>query len=175
MSPFFDLENDTFPSFEDLEELQSLRDQMGYQLADRRAVLFRGTQHLSFLHDLSSRDHFPRDFGAFLADLPFEIVRIILVCLGDVFRFSLGASSISCPFCPINLHFRHLFDCPNAPFRSHLISWGDLISFFESSDWSTFVFNLMSTLYLWMSLTSFFNRRSCDRVRAFLDGEVNIE
>jgi hypothetical protein len=175
MSPFFDLDSEDFPSFEDLEELQSLQDQMRYQLRDRRAVLFRGTEHLGFLHDLSIHDHFPRGFGEFLADLPFEVVRIILVCLGDVFRFSLGASAVACPFCPVNLHFCHLFNCPNAPFRSRLTSWGDMVDLFQVSDWNSFVSNLMSTLFLWMSLTSFFSRRSCDRVRAFLDGEAHIE
>ncbi len=182
MSPFFDLDADDFPSFEDLEELQSLRDQMRFQLDDRRAVMFRGTEHLGFLHDLSIRDHFPREFGSFLSGLPYEIVRIIIVCLGDVFRFSLGASSISCPFCPINLHFRHLFECPNAPFRSQLLSWGSIVRYFTGSDWSSFVNGLMVTLSLWMQFSSFFSRRSCvrvraflDRVRAFLDGEIHIE
>jgi hypothetical protein len=175
MSPFFDLEEDEFPSFDDLEELQSLRDQLNYQLEDRRAVLFRGTEHLSFLHDLTVNDHFPRQFGEFLCDLPQEIVRIILVCLGDVFRFSLGVSSPRCPFCPINLHFRHLFECPNAPFRSQLLRWGDMVQIFNDSRWGDFVSSLFLTLSLWMSLTSFFNRRSCDRVRSFLDGEVHID
>jgi hypothetical protein len=98
MSPFFDLDVDDFPSYDDLEELQSLRDHMGYQLNDRRSLLFRSTEHLGFLHDLSIHDHFPHQFGEFLADLPHEIVRIILLCLGDVFRFSLGVASPSCPF-----------------------------------------------------------------------------
>jgi hypothetical protein len=175
MSPFFDLDDDDFPSFDDLEVLQSLRDQMRFQLDDRRAVLFRNTEHLGFLHDLSTRDHFPREFGEFLGELPYEIVRIVLLCLGDVFRFSLSASSSSCPFCPINLHFRHLFECPNAPFTSQITSWGNMVHFFGNRDWSNFVHNLMLTLALWMSLSSFFNRRSCARVRAFLDGEDHIE
>jgi hypothetical protein len=52
-SAFFDLDDDDFPSFEDLEELQSLRDHMGYQLNDMRSVLFRSTEHLGHLQDLS--------------------------------------------------------------------------------------------------------------------------
>jgi hypothetical protein len=172
---FFDLEEDEFPSFEDLEELQSLRDQMRYQLSDRRAVVFRATEHLSFLHDLPVHDHFPRELGEFLGGLSYDVVRIIILCLGDVFRFSLGASSQNCPFCPINLHFRHLFQCPNAPFASQLLSWGDMIRVFGESKWEVFVAILMLTLQLWMSFSSFFTRRSCDRVRAFLDGDVHMD
>jgi hypothetical protein len=175
MSPFFDLEDEEFPSFEDLEELQSLRDQLRYQLDDQRAVMFRGTEHHGFLHDLSVQHRFPRDFGQHLGELPFEIARIVMLCLGDVFRFSLGASSIACPFCPVNLHFRHLFSCPNAPFGPQLISWGEMVHIFSGRDWNTFILNMMLTLSLWMSFSSFFNRRSCDRVRAFLDGEVHID
>ncbi len=174
MSPFFDLEDD-FPSYEDLEDLQSLRDHMRYQLNDRRSVMFRRTEHLGFLHDLSIHDHFPREFGEFLAGLPQEIVRIILLCLGDVFRFSLGVASPLCPFCPVNLHFRHLFECPNAPFSSQIVSWGNMVSFFTNLDWNMFVSNLMFTLSIWMSSTSFFNRRSCDRVSAFLRGDVCLD
>jgi hypothetical protein len=105
MAPFFDLEEDEFPSYEDLEELQSLRDQMRYQLNDRRAVMFWATEHLSFLHDFSVHDHFPHEFGEFLGGLPHEVVRIVLLCLGDVFRFSLGASSPNCPFLPHQFSF----------------------------------------------------------------------
>jgi hypothetical protein len=175
MSPFFDLDDEEFPSFTDLEELQSLRDQLGYQMNDRRVVLFRGTEHLGFLHDLSIQDHFPRQFGEFLGGLPYEIVRIILLCLGDVFRFSLGVASVSCPFCAVNLHLRHLFHCPNAPFSSELLSWGQMVSYFQSSNWGAFVSSLMITLSIWMGATSFFTRRSCARVRSFLDGDVVID
>jgi hypothetical protein len=97
------------------------------------------------------------------------------LCLGDVFRFSLGVASPSCPFWPVNLHFRHLFECPNAPFAPQVVSWGYMVSLFRNLDWCTFVSNLMLTLSIWMSSTSFFGRRSCDRVHAFLRGNVHVD
>ncbi len=122
----------------------------------------------------SIHDRFPRQFGEFLADLPHKIVRIILLCWGDVFRFSLGVASPSCPFCPVNLHFHHLSECPNVPFASQVVSWGHMVLLFRNLDWCTFVSSLMLTL-IWMSSTSFFGRRSCDRVQAFLRGDVRVD
>ncbi len=59
-------------------------------------------------------------------------------------------------------------------FAFQLVSWDQMIARFSASVWWRFVSNLMLTLSIWMSSTPFFTRRSCERVRTFLDGDVSI-
>jgi hypothetical protein len=52
---------------------------------------------LSFVVDLSENGTFPLQFGEFLGTLDYESARIVLLVIGDVFRFSMAATGSECP------------------------------------------------------------------------------
>jgi hypothetical protein len=128
---------------------------------------------LNFHVDLSEDARIPHGFGEYLGELDFEIVRIVLLFLGDVFRFSLAVGSSLCPFCPVQLHAQHLFLCPNCPFRDELSSWVTILDAFRVSDWATFVRLVLSGFYVWQTHTSFFRPISKDRISRFLGHDLD--
>ncbi len=101
----------------------------------------------------------------------FESVRVVLLFLGDVIRFSMGASSSECPFCPIQLHASHFFLCPNTPFRRELPNWQSFIRSFKDNQWRSFIFVLFVCLRLWANRTNFFSASGKERVLGFFNGE----
>jgi hypothetical protein len=110
--------------------------------------------------------------GDYLGSLEFEVARIVVLIMGDVFRYSLATGGSSCPFCPIELHVQHLFLCPNCPFRSSLPAWNDVIRAGEISDWATFVRLLFTGLFAWQTHTSFFLPISKDRISSFFGHDL---
>ena len=117
MAPFFDFDDIPFPSITDLSALQDLRDELAVQLNNDRSVSFHQSTGLNFLSGLIPTGGFPIGFQEFCGTLDFESVRVIIIFLGDLVRFSFSSGSSSCPFCPIELHSHHMFSCPNAPFH----------------------------------------------------------
>ncbi len=165
---FFDTTDLEDISLRDMESLQDLRDQIMVQRQEEFRVSFRSSTGLSFVSDLSPDAMMPRAFGEFLGDLEYEHARIVLVCLGDVFRFSLAATNSRCPFCPIDLHFRHLFDCPNAPFCDSVPRWQSFVQNFQNGRWREVVLMIFLCLQAWIRGSHFFHSRAQDRVSAFL-------
>jgi hypothetical protein len=127
---------------------------------------------LNFYTDLSEDARIPTAFGEFIGGLDYEIARIIVVFMGDVFRFSLAAGGSQCPFCPVQLHAQHLFLCPNCPFRGDLPIWSTIIEAFHVSDWALFVRLILTGFYVWQSNTSFFRSNCKDRVSLFLGHDL---
>jgi hypothetical protein len=168
LETFFDVSELDEVSIRDMETLQDLRDQIVLQRRDEFRVSFRSSAGLSFVPDLAPDAMMPLAFGEFLGELEYEHARIVLVCLGDVFRFSLAATTSRCPFCPIDLHFRHLFVCPNSPFREHVPSWHNFVQTFQAGRWSNVVQMLFLCLHAWIGGSHFFQLRVRDRVSAFL-------
>ncbi len=114
------------------------------------------------------KTHFlPREFGIFLGDYDLEIVRIVLVYLGDVFRFSLATARSVCPFCPIELHAPHLFTCPNFPAPTRLPSWENLLRSFRSGNWQSFMDTLFFCLSIWCDHTLFFHDRASANIKTY--------
>jgi hypothetical protein len=168
LSVFFDTSDLEELSLSDLSYLQDLRDQIVIQRDEEFRVSFRRSSGLSFVVDLSANGVFPLQFGEFLGTLDYETARMILLILGDVFRFSMAATGSACPFCPIQLHTTHLFLCPNCPFRNSVPSWQDLLSAFQRMDWSSFVTMVFLCLQQWMRGTNFFQSKMVERVNGFL-------
>jgi hypothetical protein len=133
LSTFFDVSHIEDLSWRDISFLQDLRDEIVVQRSDEFRVSFRQSSGLSFWPDISDDAIMPLQFGEFLGGLEYEQARIVLLLLGDVFRFSLATTSSRCPFCPIELHTVHLFSCPNCPFRSSLPTWSSFIDALRSS------------------------------------------
>jgi hypothetical protein len=150
LATFFDVSDLDDLSVSDLSYLQDLRDQIVIQRSDEFRVSFRRSSGLNFVVDLSENGMMPPQFGEYLGSLEYEQVRIVLLIMGDVFRFSMAATESGCPFCPIQLHTSHLFLCPNCPFRSSLPSWRDLLTAFHRTDWQTFVMLIFLCLQQWM-------------------------
>jgi hypothetical protein len=129
LSLFFDNSHLEELSLCDLSSLQDLRDQIVIQRSDELRVSFRQSSRHSFWHDMSNDAATPPQVGEFLGGMEYEEARIVLMFLGDVFRFSLSATSSACPFCPTELNAVHLFTCPNNPFRHKLPTWDNLLTY----------------------------------------------
>ncbi len=138
------------------------------QRSDEFRVPFRRSSGLSFIADLSPDTMMPLQFGEFLGNLEYEHARMVLLFLGDVFRYSMSAAGSRCPYCPIELHAFHLFSCPNSPFRDSLPSWQSFIASFHAADWSSFITILFLCLQQWTRGSNFFQSKVRDRVGSFL-------
>jgi hypothetical protein len=169
LSQFFDITDLEGLDMRDFTYLQDLRDQLVVWSEDSHLLAFRSSTGLSFWTSLADDAFLPQGFCAELGAYSLESVRIILLFLGDVFRFSLGAASSACPFCPIQLHAAHIFSCPNCPFRSQLPSWGTVSSLFREGKWQAFILLLFSTLRLWANRTSFFNGNAKRNIHDFFN------
>lgn len=132
-------------SIRDLSSLQDLRvDQIVIQPADEFRSSFRqssGRSGLHFFSELSDDAMMPffLQIREFLGTLEYEQARVVLLRLGDVFCYSISATSTWCPICPLELHLSHLFNCPNSPFRNVLPSWVDFLQSFQQGKCLSFV------------------------------------
>ncbi len=151
----------------DFSYLQDLRDQLVIQLDEAHFLAFAQSTGRSFWTSLADDAFIPRAFGDTLGSVEYESARIMILFLGDVIRFSLGASSTECPFCPIQLHASHFFQCPNAPFRRELPQWQSFIQAFKDSKWKEFILLLFLCLRTWANKTSFFSDTAKSRIHDF--------
>ncbi len=164
---FFDVSDLENLNMSDFSYLQDLRDQIVIQLDEAHFLEFAQSTGRNFWSNLAEDAFIPRGFSDALGSLDFESVRVILLFLGDVFRYSMGASSSECPFCPIQLHAYHLFSCPNAPFRQELPEWQTFLQMFRDSQWRTFTFTLFVCLRIWMNQSNFFSGTAKTRISDF--------
>jgi hypothetical protein len=172
LAQFFDVSDLDSLSLDDVSYLQDLRDQLSIQCDDIFRSSFRRSSGLHFYADLNERVWLPVGFGEFLGSLDYEIARIVILFMGDVFRFSLAVSGSMCPFCPIQFHAQHLFCCPNCPFRDSLPPWSSFVQAFQISDWATVVQVIMLGFSVWQNHTSFFRTSCKDRVSIFLGRDI---
>ncbi len=121
----------------------------------------------NFWSNLAEDAFLPRGFGDAMGSVDYESARVIILFLGDVIRFSMGATSSECPFCPTQLHASHFFLCPNAPFRQELPNWHDFRQEFRNNHWRSFIFTLFMCLRLWDSRTNFFSATAKTRINDF--------
>jgi hypothetical protein len=170
LGQFFDISEIDDLDIQDLSYLQDLRDQIVVQLEERHLLAFARSTGLSFWTSLAEDAFLPQGFCAYTSGMDMESVRIILLFLGDVFRFSLGATGSVCPYCPVQLHASHLFLCPNSPFRTELPDWSTFIHLFRSNNWSSFVLMLFMVLRLWATRTVFFSTNAKRNILNFFDG-----
>ncbi len=172
LAQFFDVSDLESLTLNDFVYLQDLRDQLSFQCDDVFRSSFRRSSGLNVYADVSENARLPAGFGDYLGTIEYEVARIIVLMMGDVFRFSLSTGSSSCPFCPIQLHLQHLFLCPNFPFRHELPLWSDVIQASQVSDWALFANLLLNGLFVWQAHTSFFLPVSKTRVSSFLGHDL---
>jgi hypothetical protein len=171
LSDFFDTTHIEDLSWRDISWLQDLRDGIMVQRSEEFRVSFRRSSGLSFWADISETATMPLQFGEYLGTLDYEVARIVLLVLGDVFRFSLSATRSQCPFCPIELHTTHLFLCPNAPFMTTLPRWGTVLDAIRLAEWALVVTTLFLCLRQWTRNSNFFQPKVRDRVDLFFGEE----
>jgi hypothetical protein len=167
LGAFFDVSDLEDLDIRDFSYLQDLRDQLVRQLDDSHLLSFARSTGLSFWSNLAEDAFLPRGFAVALGEIDFESVRVILLFLGDVFRFSMSASSSSCPFCPIQLHASHLFLCPNCPFRQDLPLWSTFLTAFRDEHWESFVMMLFLCFQVWATRSNFFSANAKRRIDDF--------
>ncbi len=164
---FFDVSELEDLDIRDFSYLQDLRDQLVRQLDDAHFLNFARSTGLNFWTSLADDAFLPSGFGEALGTIEYESARIILLYLGDVFRFSLAASRSICPFCPVDLHASHLFLCPNAPFRQELPLWSSFLQSFRDGQWSIFIGFLFACFSVWAQRSNFFSESAKARFRDF--------
>ncbi len=169
LGQFFDVSDLSGLSIRDFSYLQDLRDQLVVQLENRHFLEFARSTGLNFWTSLADDAFLPQGFCVYFGTLELESVRVVLLFLGDVFRFSLGATRSECPFCPSQLHASHLFLCPNCPFAPELPQWSTFISLFRSSDWQAFVMMLFVVLRIWATRTNFFSENAKRNINHFFE------
>ncbi len=169
LGQFFDVSDLSDLDIRDFSYLQDLRDQLVVQLENRHFLEFARSTGLNYWTSLADDAFLPQGFCTYVGTLDLESARVVLLFLGDVFRFSLGATRSECPFCPTQLHASHLFLCPNCPFAHELPQWSAFINLFRSDDWKSFVMMLFVVLPIWATQTNFFSENAKRNIHHFFD------
>jgi hypothetical protein len=169
LGQFFDVSDLSDLDIRDFSYLQDLRDQLVIQLENRHFLEFARSTGLNYWTSLAEDAFLPQGFCNHFGSLDLESARVVLLFLGDVFRFSLGATGSQCPLCPSQLHSSHLFLCPNCPFANELPPWSSVINYFRSNDWKSFVMMLFIVLRIWATQTNFFSENAKRNINRFFD------
>jgi hypothetical protein len=166
---FFDTTDLEDLDISDFSYLQDLRDQLVRQLDEAHFLEFAQSTGRNFWSNLAEDAFLPRGFADALGSVDYESVRVIILFLGDVIRFSMGAASSECPFCPIQLHASHFFLCPNTPFRQELPNWQVFLQRFRDGQWRSFILLLFTCLRMWRDRTNFFSATAKMRIDDFFN------
>jgi hypothetical protein len=169
LSQFFDVSDISDLDIRDFSYLQDLRDQLVIQLENRHFLEFARSTGLNYWTSLAEDAFLPQGFCVYVGTLDLESARVVLLFLGDVIRFSLGATRSECPFCPHQLHATHFFLCPNCPFSAELPQWSTFINYFRSNDWQSFVLMLFVVLRIWATRTNFFSDNAKRNIHRFFE------
>jgi hypothetical protein len=169
LGQFFDVSDLSDLDIHDFSYLQNLRDQLVIQLENRHFLEFARSTGLNFWTSLAEDAFLPQGFCTHIGTLDLESARVVLLFLGDVFRFSLSATRSECPFCPSQLHASHLFLCPNPPFASELPSWSALITHFKTQDWKSFITMIFFVLRVWAKRTNFFSENAKRNINRYFE------
>jgi hypothetical protein len=112
-------------------------------LADLSRILaarVRNTMRNSSTHHLLS--FFPtlsisRTLGDTMGDLSLETVRMFILFLANMTRFSyLRPINAPCPFCSAKMYSNHFFDCEQyAVLGDEIVSWRDVVNMFARQEW----------------------------------------
>jgi hypothetical protein len=102
----------------------------------------------------------PRSLGEVLGQLPFESVRLFILFLGNMTRFSYLRPRVKdrkCPFCKQEMYSRHFFDCEQyAALGDEPIDWSDYVRMFLNQEWQMAVTSLVRRMLGWSRRTSIF-------------------
>jgi hypothetical protein len=110
----------------------------------------------SFIAEIFPSLMLPSEFLSHLSDLPHESVRIILIFFGNLMQWTyFRASSISCPFCRIDLDSRHFFDCTRLS-PNQITCWQSLVSEFQQEQFQMALDRLFLTIQRWTIITNRF-------------------
>jgi hypothetical protein len=148
-----------FPSIQDdirttnLTNAQAVRRlyaKLARSLADRKRARTLSSSHhhlLSLFPSLST----PRSFGEILGQLSFESVRVIILFLGNMTRFSYLRPRLKrCPFCPKKMYSQHFFDCEQyAALGDEPVSWSDFVQMFVRREWLDGISSVVRRLLGW--------------------------
>jgi hypothetical protein len=113
----------------------------------------------------------PRSLSIVLEELPFESVRIFILFLANLTRFSfLSPRNTPCPFCQQIMYTNHFFECDqyNA-LGDEPVSWSDLVTMFVQQEWSDAISSVFRRLYGWSRRDNIFQLHVRHRVDEYYE------
>ncbi len=157
-----------FPSIQDeiratdLTEAHAVRRlyaKLARTLADKRRARTTSSSHhhmLSLFPTLSP----PRSFGEILGQLPFESVRVFILFLGNMTRFTYLRPKLKhCPFCPKKMYSQHFFDCEQyAALGDEPVSWSDFVQMFAQREWLSGITSVVRRMLGWSRRADIFRQ-----------------
>jgi hypothetical protein len=152
---------------EDLESIdltspravRTLYTKLARSLAERKRMRTQASAH-HHMTTLFPTLAIPRSLGEVLGQLPFESVRLFILFLGNMTRFSYlrpRAKNRKCPFCKVEMHSRHFFDCEQyAALGDEPVVWSDYVRMFLDQEWQLAVSSLVRRVLGWNRRTGIF-------------------
>jgi hypothetical protein len=155
----------------DLTSLQAVgdaRSRLARALAQRRRERIEGSASY-FIVDFFPSLVIPPSFLAYLADLPHESVRLILIFFANLLQWTyFRSSSISCPFCRVQLDSPHFFTCPGISPNS-VCDWSLLVSDFQEENFAEALERLFLVIQRWTIITNRFQPTLVSHVNEFFE------
>jgi hypothetical protein len=128
----------------------------------------------------SSSNHFltlfptlsvPRAFGNILGELSFESVRLFILFLANMTRFSfLSPRNALCPFCNETLYTQHFFDCDQyRALGDERVSWNDFVEMLVRREWMDSIASSFRRLLGWSRRAEIFRDGFRHRVDEYFE------
>lgn len=102
----------------------------------------------SFTLDLFPEAVASPNFRRKMGEVDHEVARLILLFLGDMWRWSVLSTPTRRCTCGASLHSEHFFSCP-APDVKQRVEWRALLSMGRRGEWLEFTAELKECLQVW--------------------------
>jgi hypothetical protein len=142
------------------------------QLAEKKRLAARSSSHHHMV-DLFPTLSIPRAFGDILGQLPFESVRLFVLFIGNLTRFTymrrpnsrMARRNTLCPWCEEEMYARHFFDCEQyQALGDEQLSWSDFVQLFIRNEWMEAVSSVIRRMVGWSRRSNIFRLGFRDQI-----------
>ncbi len=153
-------------------EVRLLLARLARRMAEKKRTATLSSSHHHMV-DLFPTLSIPRAFGDILGQLPFESVRLFILFLGNMTRFTYMRrrnprslrSSTACPWCSEEMYTRHFLDCEQyQALGDEPISWSDFVQMFLRNEWMEAVSSVIRRMVGWSRRSNIFRHGFRDQI-----------
>jgi hypothetical protein len=135
------------------------------RLAEKKRAITASSSHHHML-DLFPTLSIPRAFGDILGQLPFESVRLFVLYIGNMTRFTyLKRRKTICEWCKTEMYAKHFFECKQyEALGDEHVPWSDFVQMFLRNEWWEGVSSVICRMAGWARRSTIFRAGFRDQI-----------
>jgi hypothetical protein len=135
------------------------------RLAEKKRAATTSSSHHHML-ELFPTLSIPRAFGEVLGQLPFESVRLFVLYLGNMTRFTyMKRRKTICQWCKVEMYARHFFDCEQyEALGDEPVLWSDFVEMFLRREWFEAISSVVRRMTGWSRRSTIFRAGFRDQI-----------